>query len=71
MLEHRRITVPLGKDEWDVLRQTADRDYRHPREQARYLLRIALGLPTEAPGPLAMNEGMQLQAAPVFATDNS
>ena len=70
MPEHRRLTVPLGKDEWDVLRQTADRDYRHPREQARYLLRVALGLPTEAPGPLARNEGAPLLAAQVGSNNS-
>ena len=70
MPEHRRLTVPLGKDEWDVLRQTADRDYRHPREQARYLLRVALGLPTEAPPALATKEGAPLLAAQV-ASNNS
>ena len=70
MPEHRRITVPLGKDEWDVLSQTADRDYRHPREQARYLLRVALGLPTETPGLLTRNESAPLLAAQVGSNNS-
>lgn len=44
MTQFTRITVPLGKDEFFALRENADREYRHPREQARYLLRLALGL---------------------------
>lgn len=44
MTHFTRITVPLGKDEFHALRENADREYRHPREQARYLLRLALGL---------------------------
>lgn len=46
MTHFTRITVPLGKDEFQALRENADREYRHPREQARYLLRLALGLDT-------------------------
>jgi len=44
MTHFTRITVPLGKDEFHALREMSDRDYRQPREQARYLLRCALGL---------------------------
>ncbi|MBX2997779.1 MAG: hypothetical protein KF893_04660 [Caldilineaceae bacterium] len=44
MDQFTRITVPLAKDEFDALREKASKDYRHPREQARYLLRAALGL---------------------------
>lgn len=39
-----RITVPLGSDEFIALRESATGSYRHPRDQARYLLRVALGL---------------------------
>lgn len=42
MNEHTRITVPLSRDEFEALRNSAFRDYRHPREQARYLLRCLL-----------------------------
>ena len=44
MTQFTRITVPLGRDEFNALRENADKEYRHPREQARYLLRVALGL---------------------------
>ncbi|RIK26716.1 MAG: hypothetical protein DCC55_39825 [Chloroflexi bacterium] len=37
-----RITVPLSKQEWEALRNQAQHEYRHPREQARYLIRCAL-----------------------------
>jgi hypothetical protein len=36
---YTRITVPLSQDEFYALRDVALREYRHPREQARYLLR--------------------------------
>lgn len=49
MNEFRRITVPLGRDEWEKLRILAAQDYRHPREQARYILRGALGLNSGTP----------------------
>lgn len=35
---YTRITVPLSKDEFEALQDLARLDYRHPREQARYLL---------------------------------
>ncbi len=44
MSEYTRITVPLSKDEFVALRDTAGSEYRHPRDHARYLLRAALGL---------------------------
>lgn len=37
-----RITVPLSKQEWETLQISAAQEYRHPREQARYLIRCAL-----------------------------
>lgn len=39
-----RITVPLSSDEFIALRESATDSYRHPRDQARFLLRVALGL---------------------------
>lgn len=39
-----RITVPLGEDERDALVCSASNHFRRPRDQARYLLRLALGL---------------------------
>ena len=47
MSEFTRITVPLSKDEFVALRDKAMSEYRHPREQARYLLRAALGLTSD------------------------
>jgi hypothetical protein len=47
MNEYTRITVPLSKDEFAALRDTAGNEYRHPRDHARYLLREALGLTGE------------------------
>lgn len=41
---YTRIYVPLGRDEFIALRESAENSYRHPRDQARYLLRLALGL---------------------------
>lgn len=37
-----RIQVPLGRDEYAALLQAAISDYRHPRDQARAILRAAL-----------------------------
>lgn len=39
-----RISIPVTVAERDALLVDADRNLRHPREQARYLLRLALGL---------------------------
>ena len=44
MNEYRRIHVPLSKEEFVTLQGAASNDLRHPRDQARYLLRAALGL---------------------------
>jgi len=43
-MAYKTLTVPLGKDEFHALRAASDREYRHPRDQARHLLRCALGL---------------------------
>jgi hypothetical protein len=42
MNEFTRITVPLSRDEFFALRAAAGKEYRHPREQARWLLRQVL-----------------------------
>lgn len=39
-----RISIPVSVDERDALLVNAVKNLRHPREQARYLLRCALGL---------------------------
>ncbi len=43
-MERLRINIPLNSDEFVALRQSAELQLRHPRDQARYLLRQALGL---------------------------
>lgn len=37
-----RITVPLSHEEAQAIIKMAETQYRHPREQARFLLREAL-----------------------------
>jgi hypothetical protein len=44
MMATTRITVPLSSAELHALIDAAQRDYRHPRDQARAMLRDALGL---------------------------
>ncbi len=44
MRELTRVAIPLSKDEFLALQERASQEYRHPRDQARYLLRAALGL---------------------------
>ena len=49
--QHTRITVALSRDEFEALRETALKAYRHPRDQARYILRSVLlgaALPTDS-----------------------
>lgn len=48
-MSYSRITVPLSREELNALREAADRDFRHPRDQARYLVRQALGLVDKPP----------------------
>lgn len=50
-----RITVSLSRAELEALIRNAQRDYRHPRDQARYLLRRALmgEQPPDPPAPVA------------------
>lgn len=42
MDEYTRIYLPLSKAEFKALQDRARQDYRHPREQARFILRGAL-----------------------------
>lgn len=44
MNEYAGINVRLSRGEFERLSAAAQRDLRHPRDQARYLLRLALGL---------------------------
>ncbi len=49
-----RISVPMTIEEREALRAYAKREMRQPQEQARYLLRLALGL---AEQPETRNRG--------------
>jgi hypothetical protein len=42
MKRDTRILVWLDNDEWTALIRQADNDLRHPREQARHILRLVL-----------------------------
>ncbi len=44
----RRVTVPLTEDECNALRTMANAELRDPRDQARYLLRAAMGMNGDA-----------------------
>jgi hypothetical protein len=39
-----RLTIVLKQEEMEALRSDATRSFRNPKQQARYLLRQALGL---------------------------
>ncbi len=42
MDEYVKIYLPLSRAEFKALQDRARQDYRHPREQARFILRGAL-----------------------------
>jgi len=53
-----RITVTLSMDEWKALRDRAVSEYRHPRDQARFLLRdVLLGSPNQQQPTVTPNQG--------------
>jgi hypothetical protein len=43
-MQMTRINIPVTNEELEALQSFAQRDLRHPRDQARYLLRAGLGL---------------------------
>lgn len=55
MNEYAGVNVRLSREEFERLAHTANRDLRHPRDQARYLLRLALGL-TDGQQPAPMTD---------------
>lgn len=60
-----RISIPIGTDELEALRLVAQQNYRDTRDQARYLLRIALGLNRdEYDQPVKSNVAGQVLADP-------
>lgn len=58
-----RITIPVSTEELEALRKLADRDMRHPRDQARYILRRGLGLLGERQRDSKQNEDKELVKA--------
>ena len=66
MTYHTKIYVPLGRDEWVALRDMAEGEYRNPRDQARVLLRQALGLSQKSE-----ETGQVSQAKPVSSSTQS
>lgn len=47
MVPQTKISVPLTHDEFTALSSAATRELRAPRDQARFILRQALGLTNE------------------------
>ena len=43
-MQMTRISVPVTVAEREMLQLSAQKEMRHPRDQARYLLRRAMGL---------------------------
>ena len=56
MSEYKRIYIPLGKDEFAALQRCAQSSYRHPRDQARYILRSVLLGDAEPDGAVLTSE---------------
>lgn len=56
MSEYRRIYVPLSKEEFIALQEKAQCSYRHPRDQARYILRSVLLGDAEPAGDVLTSE---------------
>lgn len=52
-----RINIPLSADELQSLLEVAKREFRHPRDQARWLLRQALGLEEQSGAAETVPEG--------------
>ena len=48
-MSYRTMTIVLSDDEENALRKSAEVDLRRPRDQARYLVRQALGLAEKPP----------------------
>jgi len=46
-MQMTRISVPVTVAERELLQADAQREMRHPRDHARYLLRHAMGLTDE------------------------
>ena len=57
-----RVSIPMSMEERELLRALANAELRDPREQARYLLRQALGLTSED----VQSQPMHNRASQVF-----
>jgi plasmid stability protein len=67
-MSYARLNIPLSDMELQALRAAAQKDLRHPKDQARYLLRRAL-LGEQPPDPPAATiPGMTNGAAQVSQT---
>jgi hypothetical protein len=68
-----RIYIPLAAEEMDALRSSAQSHYRHPRDQARYLLRkMLLGEPpAEATSTNSKSAGVRQDMAGALASEQS
>lgn len=54
-MSYRTMTIVLSDDEVNALRKSAEVDLRRPRDQARYLVRQALGLAEKPPAATKHN----------------
>ena len=67
-MQMTRISIPVSVAERDALLVNAERNLRHPRDQARHLLRCALGLenPTqhESAGTTLAGDGALVKINP-------
>ena len=66
--DYTRITILLSRDEFTALREKAISEYRHPRDQARYLLRQTLGLATDDVQSQPMHNRGAMDSDPQHAT---
>jgi hypothetical protein len=58
-MSYRTMTIVLSDDEVNALRRSAEVDLRRPRDQARYLVRQALGLAEKPPATEKHNGAAQ------------
>lgn len=70
MNEYRRIYVPLSQEEFFALSASAQYELRHPRDQARAILRHALGLKNNASAPTNSKSAVTLTETGAFASVN-
>lgn len=64
MSEYAGINLRLSRDEFERITAIARRELRTPRDQARYLLRQALGLTEAKSQPMHNRAGQGSEATP-------